>query len=92
MRFVVDLCQVLKIQAGVYLGRRDIRVAQHVLHCTQILRRLQDMTGEAVTQYVWMQVSRQARLQGNARQLQLNHSRHDPCSACAQKQGRYIAR
>lgn len=40
VRLVVGLRQVLKIQAGVYLGRRDIRVAQHVLHCTQILRRL----------------------------------------------------
>ena len=36
MRLVVDRCQVLEIQVGVYLGGRNIGVAQQFLDRTQV--------------------------------------------------------
>ncbi len=41
MRRVVDLGQVLEIEMGVDLRGRYVRVAQQLLNCAQVARRLQ---------------------------------------------------
>src|SRR5256885_795696 len=43
MGFVVDTGEVLEIKVGVNLGRRNIGVAQQLLHATQISTRFKDM-------------------------------------------------
>src|SRR3954465_6101561 len=43
MSFVVDTGEVLEIKMGVNLGRRNIGVAQQLLHATQIPTRFKDM-------------------------------------------------
>src|SRR4051794_21852591 len=43
MSFVVDTGEVLKIKMGVNLGRRNIGVAQQLLHATQIPTRFKEM-------------------------------------------------
>src|SRR5690606_19562530 len=48
MRLVVNLGQMLKIEPRINLGGGNIGVPQHFLHRTQILRRLQYVTGKTV--------------------------------------------
>jgi hypothetical protein len=43
MSFVVDTGEVLEIKMGVNLGRRNIGVAQQLLHATQIPTRFKEM-------------------------------------------------
>ena len=48
----VDILDLLVHQAGVYLGGRDVRVAQHLLDGTQVCPILQQMGGEGMAQGV----------------------------------------
>src|SRR5690349_7971771 len=54
MRRVVNLRERLEVEVGIDLRGRNARVAEHLLHGTQVLRRLQHVRGERVPQHVRM--------------------------------------
>ena len=58
----VDILDFLVHQTGVYLGGRDVRVAQHLLDGTQVRTVLQQVGGEGVAQGVGRDVLLDARL------------------------------
>ena len=55
MALIVDLCQMLEIQMSIDLGRRDVRMAQQLLHRSQVTTGLQHMAGEGMPKQVGMQ-------------------------------------
>ena len=52
MSFVVDTGEVLEIKMGVNLGRRNIGVAEQLLHATQIPTRFKDMRRKRMPEQV----------------------------------------
>ena len=58
MRRIVDLGQMLEIEVGINLGRRDAGMAEHFLYRPQVARGLQYMRGKGVAQHVRMDVCR----------------------------------
>ena len=50
MRRVVNLRQILKVEMGVNLRRRNARVTEHLLHRAQVAARLQHVRRERVAQ------------------------------------------
>ncbi len=59
MRFVVDRCEVLKIEPCVDLCGADVGVAEEFLDGLQVAAGLQDVAGEAVSQHVGVNGCRQ---------------------------------
>src|SRR5690242_3580078 len=62
VRRVVDLGQVLEIEVGVNLRRRNACVPQHFLYCAQIAARLQHVRGERMPQHMRMDIARYSAL------------------------------
>ena len=52
MGFVVYLGQMLEVKVRIDLGRRDIGMAQELLHAPQVMTRLQEVRGEGVPEQV----------------------------------------
>ena len=48
MGLVIDLGKMLEIQVGINLCRRDIRVTEQFLHCTQITTGFQQVAGKGM--------------------------------------------
>ena len=59
MRRVVHLREVAEVELGVDLRRRDVGVAEQLLHGAQVAARLQQVRRERVAQHVRMDVRRQ---------------------------------
>src|SRR3569623_676876 len=55
VRLVVDLGEVLEVEVGVYLRRRDIGMPQQLLHRAQLAARLEHVARAGVAQHMRMQ-------------------------------------
>ena len=86
MSRVIDTGEMLEIQLGVELGRGDVGMPQHFLDCSQILSRLQHMTGKAVPEHMRMHMRGESRQFGQASQLQLNNPWADAFAPSPQKE------
>ena len=85
MALIVDLCQMLEIQMSIDLGRRDVRMAQQLLHRSQVATGLQHVAGERMPQHVRMQVLADS-LHAMPTQAQLNGARSQRAAALTDEQ------
>lgn len=87
MSLIIRFGQMLKVQSGVDLRRRDVGVTQHLLHRSQVLRGLQNVAGEAMAQHVRMYMCGQASRLREFRELCLDNTRRDAPASCSDEQG-----
>ncbi len=86
MRRVVDLREVLEVELGVDLRRRDVGVAEQFLHRAQVAAGLQQVRGERVAQHVRVHVARNAGLHGARLQAGANLARRQPGAVAADEE------
>src|SRR5258705_10614091 len=87
---VVNLRERLKVEMRVHLRTHNRCVAEHLLHPTQIARRLQDMRCERVAQHVRMNVTRQTLLDRPRREATLDRARRGTSTLTAVEQRDFV--
>ena len=83
---VVNLRQVLVVQAGVDLGGADVGVAEQLLHPAQIRARLQQVTGKGVPEHVRVNRRREPRCLGARSKARPNRLSREPCAMASSQE------